>query len=113
MLNRTATAFLIALAACGVAACSSTPKEEGPAQRTAANAGRVVDDSVITAKVKSALAADPDTKAHQINVETFQGKVQLSGFVDDSKARSRATQVARDVDGVRDVENALEVRGPG
>jgi osmotically-inducible protein OsmY len=112
MMNRTATAFLIALIAGGTVACTSTP-EEGPAESTAANAGRVVDDSVITAKVKSALVADPVTKAHQINVETFQGAVQLSGFVDDAAARSRATQVAREVEGVRDVKNSLQVRSTG
>ena len=112
MMNRTATAFLIALIAGGTVACTSTP-EEGPVESTAANAGRVVDDSVITAKVKSALVADPTTKAHQISVETFQGTVQLSGFVDDPEARSRATQVAREVEGVKDVKNSLQVRSTG
>lgn len=112
MLNKTATAFLIALVAGGTVACTSTP-EEGPVERTAANAGRVVDDTAITAKVKSALAADPDTKAHQINVETFQGTVQLSGFVDDAEARTRATQVAGNIEGVKNVKNSLQIRGPG
>jgi osmotically-inducible protein OsmY len=112
MMNRTATAFLVALMAGGMVACSSTPKE-GPAENAGAEAGRVVDDSVITAKVKSALVADPTTKAHQINVETFQGTVQLSGFVDDAAARSRATQVAQGVEGVRDVKNSLQVRTTG
>ena len=57
-----------------------------------------------------ALVADPTTKAHQISVETFQGVVQLSGFVDTSEARSRATQVAKGVDGVKTVKNELELR---
>jgi osmotically-inducible protein OsmY len=60
--------------------------------------------------VKAALVADPTTKAHQISVETFQGVVQLSGFVDTSEARSRATQVAQGVAGVKDVKNELELR---
>jgi osmotically-inducible protein OsmY len=78
-----------------------------------ATAGRVVDDSAITAKVKSALIADSTTKAYQINVETFQGTVQLSGFVDDPEARSRAEQVAENVEGVRNVTNKLQLRDEG
>ena len=113
MLTKIASAFLIALLAGGGMVACSTTKSEGPAESTAANAGRVVDDSVITAKVKSALVGDPVTKAHQINVETFKGTVQLSGFVDDNEARSRATQVARGVEGVKDVKNTLQVRTSG
>src|ERR1041384_3887499 len=82
----------------------------GGGEHTAANAGRVVDDSVITGKVKAALVADPTTKAHQITVETFKGTVQLSGFVDSSEARSRATQVAQEVEGVKHVKNDIELR---
>jgi osmotically-inducible protein OsmY len=111
MVRQSATALLIALMA-GAAACSSNP-ESGPVEGAAANAGRVVDDSVITARVKSALVADSTTKAYQIGVTTFEGKVQLSGFVDDAEARRRAAQVAQNVDGVRDVQNNLEVRGGG
>jgi hyperosmotically inducible protein len=110
MTSKVATAFLVALAAGGVAACSSTQEDGGPVERSAAEAGRVVDDSVITAKVKSALIADPVTKAHQIEVETFEGTVQLSGFVDDAEARTRATQVARNVEGVRKVTNSVQLR---
>ncbi|MGH8176319.1 MAG: BON domain-containing protein [Steroidobacter sp.] len=112
MTSRAATVFLIALMAGGAVACTSTP-EEGSVERAGANAGRIVDDSAITAKVKSALFADPATKAHQIQVETFQGTVQLSGFVDDAEARARATQVARDIEGVKDVKNSLQVRSDG
>lgn len=101
---------LIATMGAAAAACSSNGEREGAAERTAANAGRVVDDSVITGKVKAALVADPTTKAHQISVETFHGVVQLSGFVDSSEARSRARQVAQQVDGVKDVKNDLELR---
>ena len=69
-----------------------------------------MDDSVVTAKVKAKLVDDPVTKAYQINVETFKGTVQLSGFVDSAEARSRATQLASAVGGVTDVKNSLEVR---
>jgi osmotically-inducible protein OsmY len=100
---------LIATMGAAAAACSST-KEQGEAEHAGATAGRVVDDSVITGKVKAALVADPTTKAHQISVETFQGVVQLSGFVDTKEARSRAEQVAESVAGVKDVKNDLELR---
>ena len=100
---------LVAMMGAAAAACTTT-KDEGPTEHAAANAGRVVDDSVITGKVKAALIADPTTKAHQISVETFQGVVQLSGFVDSSEARSRATQVAKEVEGVKNVKNDLELR---
>jgi len=73
-------------------------------------AGEVIDDSILTAKVKAALIESPDTKAHQINVETKEGVVQLSGFVDNSAARSAATEVAKSVTGVKDVKNALSVK---
>lgn len=100
---------LVAMMGAAAAACTTT-KNEGPTEHAAANAGRVVDDSVITGKVKAALVADPTTKAHQISVETFQGVVQLSGFVDSTEARSRATQVAQQVEGVKNVKNDLELR---
>jgi osmotically-inducible protein OsmY len=100
---------LILTMGAAAAACSSN-SEHGAMENAGANAGRVVDDSVITGKVKAALVADPTTKAHQISVETFQGVVQLSGFVDTKEARSRATQVAQDVEGVKQVKNELELR---
>ena len=101
---------LIATMAGAAAACSTNGEKGGPAESTAANAGRVVDDSVITGKVKAALVADETTKAHQISVETFKGVVQLSGFVDTAEARSRATQVAQTVEGVKQVKNELALR---
>jgi hyperosmotically inducible protein len=70
----------------------------------------VVDDAAITTKVKSALAGDPRTKAHQINVETREGAVQLSGFVDNSEAKSTAEELARAVDHVKSVDNELDVK---
>jgi hyperosmotically inducible protein len=74
------------------------------------SAGEVIDDSLLTAKVKAALIADSNTKAHQINVETKEGVVQLSGFVDDAAAKSAATSVAKSVTGVKDVKNELSVK---
>jgi hyperosmotically inducible protein len=72
--------------------------------------GEVIDDSIITGKVKAALIADSTTKAHQINVETKGGVVQLSGFVDNANAKSAATNVAKTVTGVKDVKNELSVK---
>jgi hyperosmotically inducible protein len=96
------TAIVGALAA--VAACSST--------RTQQSAGEVIDDSVLTGKVKVALIEDPITKAGQINVETYRGVVQLGGFVDNAEQKSQATRVARSVTGVQEVRNDLRVSTP-
>jgi len=101
-MNPTAKLLLAAALAMATVACAPT--------RTRESTGEVVDDSVITTKVKAELVKDPDTKAHQINVETFRGTVQLSGFVDSAKARNKAVQIARNVSGVKEVKNSLEVR---
>jgi hyperosmotically inducible protein len=74
------------------------------------SAGEVIDDSILTAKVKAALIESSETKAHQINVETKEGVVQLSGFVDSAGAKSAATSVAKSVTGVKDVRNELSVK---
>jgi hyperosmotically inducible protein len=74
------------------------------------SAGAVVDDSTLTAKVKTALIADETTKGTQINVETRDGVVQLAGFVNTDAERDRATQVARGISGVKDVRNDLEIK---
>jgi hyperosmotically inducible protein len=74
------------------------------------SAGDVVDDSGLTASVKTALIADEVTKGSQINVETRDGVVQLAGFVNTDAERDRATQVARSVSGVKDVRNDLEIK---
>jgi osmotically-inducible protein OsmY len=69
-----------------------------------------VDDSAITAKVKAALAGDPRVRAHQVNVETREGRVQLSGFVNSSEAKATAEELARSVDNVRNVDNEIDVK---
>jgi hyperosmotically inducible periplasmic protein len=79
-------------------------------QEGSRTAGEAVDDSMITAKVKAALIADPTVKAHEVNVETRDGSVQLSGFVDNSAAKNAAADVARRVSGVKDVQNDLQVK---
>jgi hyperosmotically inducible protein len=77
------------------------------AQRSTAT---TMDDASITAGVKTDLIEDADTKAHQINVETRNGVVQLNGFVDSTAARTEAERIALEVEGVTEVRNNLEVR---
>jgi hyperosmotically inducible periplasmic protein len=73
-------------------------------------AGEVVDDSVVTTKVKAALVAEPATKARDITVITREGIVQLSGFVDSATEKATAGEVAQGVAGVKQVRNDLEVK---
>jgi len=83
-------------------ACAST--------RTHESAGEYVDDSVITTKVKSLLAEDDFLKSFQISVETFQGTVQLSGFVNSQKAVDKAVEITRSVKGIKSLKNNLIVK---
>jgi hyperosmotically inducible periplasmic protein len=85
-------------------ACASTPKKEGT--------GEYFDDSVITTKIKSQLAADDFLKSFQIGVESRKGIVQLSGFVSSQATVDKAGQIARGVEGVKSVKNDLIVRVP-
>jgi hyperosmotically inducible protein len=75
------------------------------------SAGDVVDDNTINASVKSALIGNKTTKAHDINVETYKGVVQLSGFVDSADQKTEAEKVAAGVDGVKSVKNDISVGG--
>ena len=90
-------ALIVAFAACG-----STSKQTSP--------GEYVDDSVITTKVKSLLAADDFLKSFQIGVKTYKGTVQLNGFVDSQKAVDKAGDIAGSVKGVTSVKNDLIVK---
>ena len=76
----------------------------------AATVGNTVDDGIITAKVKSALLADPDIKSLDIAVVTSKGEAQLSGFVDNQTQIDRAIEVARAVDGVKSVASQMSVK---
>jgi len=77
---------------------------------TERSAGVVVDDSVVTTKVKAALVAEPATKARDITVVTRDGIVQLSGFVDSAAEKATAAEVAQGVAGVKEVRNNLEIK---
>ncbi|WP_020564374.1 BON domain-containing protein [Methylosarcina fibrata] len=72
--------------------------------------GEYIDDSVLTTKVKASILGDSKLKVLQIDVETFKGIVQLSGFVDTPEAAERAVQLARTVKGVKQVNNSLIVK---
>ena len=72
--------------------------------------GEYIDDAAITAKVKTALIGSPETKALNIEVETYKGVVQLSGFVDSDSEKEEAERLAEDVNGVARVENRLSVK---
>jgi hyperosmotically inducible protein len=74
------------------------------------SAGEVVDDGVITAKVKAALVSDPTVAARDVNVQTREGVVQLAGFVDSRDQKTKASEVTRRVAGVKQVDNQLEVK---
>ena len=82
--------------------CASTPKQEGT--------GEYVDDSLITAKVKAAILKEPGLKVAEINVETFKGVVQLSGFVSSAADESKAVEVARGVGGVKSVKDDMRIK---
>jgi osmotically-inducible protein OsmY len=84
------------------AACAAT--------RTQESTGEFVDDSVITTKVKSLLAADDFLKSFNIGVESFKSTVQLSGFVNSQKAIDKAVEITRSVKGVTSVKNNLIVK---
>src|SRR3954468_15332974 len=74
--------------------------------------GAFIDDSAITAKVKGAFVQDDVVKAMDVKVDTYNGTVQLSGFVDNAAQKSRAEQIARGIAGVRDVTNNIQMATP-
>ncbi len=83
--------------------CASTYKQ--------ASTGEYIDDSVITAKVKAAVFDDAALKSAEINVETFKGTVQMSGFVGSQADINKAAALARGVQGVTAVKNDMQVKG--
>jgi osmotically-inducible protein OsmY len=99
--KRFSTFFLTALLAFFVG-CAATPKQEGT--------GEYIDDSVLTTKVKAAVFNEPSLKSAEINVETFKGVVQLSGFVSSQADINKAAEVARSVTGVKSVKNDMRVK---
>lgn len=101
-LNRFFSAFCLALTLIMIAGCASTSKQEGT--------GEYVDDSVITSKAKALLLDEPNLSSGQIDVDTYKGVVQLSGFVNSRADIDRAVQIVRGIGGVKSVRNTMRVR---
>lgn len=95
-------ATLLAVAAVSSIGCASTRTSEGT--------GEYVDDTVITAKVKSAFLGEKGLKVAEINVETFKGVVQLSGFIESRADADRAIGLARAVSGVVSVKDDMRIK---
>ena len=96
------SAIFLAAMLLTAAGCASTAKQEGT--------GEYVDDSVITTKVKAAIFNEPTLSSAEINVETFKGAVQLSGFVSSQMAANKAVEVTRSVGGVKSVKNDMRIK---
>jgi osmotically-inducible protein OsmY len=85
-----------------LSACAGTPHQE--------STGELIDDTVITTKVKAELLNDTNVSAMDIKVETFKGRVQLAGYVKSPQERQRAEGIARGVPGVKAVNNRIELK---
>lgn len=96
------SALLAAFSMLFVLGCASTAKHEGT--------GEYVDDTVITTKVKAKILDEPGLKSAEINVETFKGTVQLSGFVRSQENINKAAELARSVRGVVAVKNDMRLK---
>ena len=95
----------MAAAALALGACAT----DGDSQKR--SAGEFSSDAALTAKVKTAIASDAGIgSASAINVQSYRGTVQLSGFVDSQEKIQRAADAARNVEGVRTVENNIRVK---
>ena len=99
--RRLTTLVAIAFMAMAVG-CASTAKTEGT--------GEYIDDTVVTTKVKAAIFNEPTLKSAEINVETFKGVVQLSGFVSSKDAENKAVAVTRTVPGVKSVKDDMRLK---
>ena len=96
------SALFLAVTLVFATGCASTSKQEGT--------GEYVDDSVITTKVKAAIFNEPSLKSAEINVETFKGVVQLSGFVTSAALANKAVEITRQISGVKSVKNDMRVK---
>jgi hyperosmotically inducible protein len=104
------SATLAGVAAMVIAGCDK-PQEATGTPAPVTTVGTDIDDGVVTARVKSALLADPDVKSYGFKVDTHKGAVQLSGFVDNQTQIEHAIAVAGGVAGVKSVENKVSLKG--
>lgn len=96
------TVVLLAFAMVAVVGCAAPSKQQ--------TAGEYIDDAVVTTRVKAAIFDDAELRVNEIKVETFDGVVQLSGFVSTQANVNRAVQVVRGIEGVRSVKNDMVVK---
>ena len=101
-LGKYLSALFLAVMLVTAVGCASTSKQEGT--------GEYVDDAVITTKVKAAIFEDATLKVAEVNVETFKGVVQLSGFVSSQTAMNKAVEVTRRIKGVKSVKNDMRIK---
>ena len=95
-------AAVLLAASAALAGCTATATDR--------TAGRFIDDGTLTGRVKTALVRDAARVATEVNVTTYRGVVQLSGFVDSESDKNQAAQVARSVQGVESLHNDLRVK---
>lgn len=89
---------------------TSTSNKESTSASSKESAGEYLDDSVITTRVKAAIFNEPTLKSSEINVETFKGVVQLSGFVNSQIDINKAVAIARNIKGVTSVQNDMKLK---
>ena len=95
-------AIFLAILVASLFGCASTTTQEGT--------GEYIDNTVITTKVKAAIFDEPTLKSSEINVETYKGVVQLSGFVNSQDDIDKAVEIARQVGGVKSVKNDMQLK---
>lgn len=100
--NRLARLAMTGLIAAVLAACAGSPTRE--------STGEYLDDTLITSKVKARFVESKDVSAAAVNVETFKGIVQLSGFANSAGERMKAEELARGVEGVKQVKNDIRLK---
>ncbi|TAK62212.1 BON domain-containing protein, partial [Methylobacter sp.] len=96
------SALFLAMTLITVTGCASTKTQEAT--------GEYFDDSVITGKINALMVGDPALKAREVNVDTFKGVVQLSGFVNTRIESEKAAALARSVTGVKSVKNDIRIK---
>ena len=108
--KHTLTATVLAAAALALGACASSDPKTNESSKSETT-GQYIDDATLTAKVKTAIASDVGVKAaSNVNVETYRGVVQLSGFADSEDQASKAVTAAKKVNGLRSVKNDIRVK---
>ncbi|MBT8433571.1 MAG: BON domain-containing protein [Gammaproteobacteria bacterium] len=94
--------MILAILMASLVGCASTATREGT--------GEYIDNTVITTKVKAAIFNEPTLKSFEINVETFKGVVQLSGFVNSQADIDKAVEIVQQIKGVKSVENDMQLK---